>query len=206
MFDAGLFGLLAPKAYGGHELPITDVMRVWEAVTRVDSAAGWNLVMNQGIACFAAWLPEERAQELLTDGPTTAAGGFFPPGTGERVDGGWKVTARQPFVSGCHNAHWIWIPALEAEGGEPVLDPDSGQPTAYGFFVPQEDIKIFDTWHTMGMRGTGSADVAVTDQFVPDRRVLPIGPLEHQALVSRGRSTGCFHCQLFWARPRCPSV
>jgi indole-3-acetate monooxygenase len=181
MLDAGLFGMLAPRAHGGLELPITETMRVWEAVSRIDSAAGWNLVMNQGIASFAAWLPEEGARELFGNGPTTAAGGFFPPGTARRVDGGWKVTSRVPFVSGCHNAHWFWLPALETEEGEPVVDPDSGEPRVYGFFVPPDEAEISDTWHTMGMRGTGSADVAVVDTFVPDRRAMRLGPLEAPA-------------------------
>lgn len=181
MFDAGLFGMLAPQAYGGFELPITETMRVWEAVTRIDSAAGWNLVMNQGFGCTAAWLPEDGARELFGDGPTTMAGPFFPPGSARRVDGGWQVTASGSFVSGCHNVAWLWVPALETEDGEPVMDRDSGQPIAYAFIVPREEAEILDTWHTLGMRGTGSTDISVADTFVPDRRTMRIGPLETPA-------------------------
>ena len=57
MCDAGLFAMLAPKAYGGLELHPSDCLRVWEAVARIDAAAAWNLVMNQAIAAYAAWLP-----------------------------------------------------------------------------------------------------------------------------------------------------
>jgi len=181
MLEAGLFGMLAPREYGGLELPIVETMRVWEAVARIDSAAGWNLVMNQGIASFAAWLPEEGVRELLGDGPTTAAGGFFPPGTARKVDGGWELTARVPFVSGCHNAHWFWLPALRTEEGESVVDPDSGEPEVWAFFVPPGEAEIFDTWHTVGMRGTGSADVGVSGRFVPDRRAMRLGPLSAPA-------------------------
>ena len=49
MYDAGLFGMLAPRAYGGLELPPVDAMPVWEAVARIDPSAAWNLVMNQAI-------------------------------------------------------------------------------------------------------------------------------------------------------------
>src|SRR3954447_6069370 len=59
MFDAGLFNMCAPQAYGGLEFPIVDTMTVWEAVARIDSAAAWNLVMNQGLAGLAAFLPEQ---------------------------------------------------------------------------------------------------------------------------------------------------
>jgi hypothetical protein len=76
MYDAGLFAMLAPKAYGGLELHPVEAMRVWEAVAHTDSAAAWNLVMGQGIAAYAAWLPAERAKELFGDGPATVAGGL----------------------------------------------------------------------------------------------------------------------------------
>lgn len=178
MYDAGLFGMLAPRAYGGSEMPITEVMRVWESVSKIDSAAGWNLVMNQGLASFIAWLPDDGAEELMADGPATVAGGFFPPGTARSTDGGWEVTARVPFASGCHNAQWHWLPALETENGEPVMDPETGEPIVYGFFVPNKENHIYDTWHTLGMRGTGSADIGVSGIFVPDQRTMRMGPLQ----------------------------
>jgi len=181
MSEAGLFGMLAPRDHGGLELPITETMRVWEAVTRIDSAAGWNLVMNQGFGCTAAWLPEEGVRELFEDGPPTMAGPFFPPGSARRVNGGWQVTAGGSFVSGCHNVPWLWVPALETKDGEPVLDPESEQPIAYGFILPRDEAEILDTWHTLGMRGTGSADIRIAEAFVPDRLTMRIGPLETPA-------------------------
>jgi len=186
MYDAGLFGMLAPRVYGGTELPITEVMRVWEDVAKIDSAAGWNLVMNQGLASFIAWLPDDGAEEMMAEGPATVAGGFFPPGTATRADGGWEVTSRVPFASGCHNAKWHWLPALETEGGEPVMDPESGEPIVYGFFIPNKKEHIYDTWHTLGMRGTGSADIGVSSIFVPDQRAMRMGPLQKAATGFEG--------------------
>ena len=181
LFDAGLYAMNAPRAYGGFELSPSEMMRVWEAVARIDAATAWNLAMNQGFMSFVGWLPDEGARELLGEGPAPMAGGFFPPGTAVRADGGWRVTARVPFVSGCHDSRWFWLPALETTGGEPVVDPGSGAPNVYAFFVPRDEAEIFDTWHTVGMRGTGSADVGVSDLFVPDRRALQVGPLTNPA-------------------------
>lgn len=178
---AGLFTLLAPQAYGGLELPITDVMAVWEAVARIDSAAGWNLVMSSVVACFAAFLPADGAREVFAEGPTTAAGALFPPGRALRVDGGWRVTGRVPFASGCHLAAWSVMPAVAMDGETPRADPDTGQPVTLGVFFPSREAQIFDTWYTVGMRGTGSADLAVDDVFVPDRRTMAVAPLTHPA-------------------------
>ena len=181
MLDAGLFGMLAPKAHGGLELHPVEVMRVWEAVARIDSAAAWNLVMNQAIAAFAAWLPAEGAHELFGDGPTTVAGSLFPPVAAARAEGGWRLTGQVPFASGCQSAAWLGVPAVEMDGDGPKLDPETGQPAPFAAFFPREQAELLDTWHTVGMRGTGSADIAVSDLFVPDHRTTPVGPLHDPA-------------------------
>ena len=181
MVDAGLFGMMAPQRFGGMELPPTEVMPVWEAVARIDSAAAWNLVMNQVIASYAAWLPAQGADELFGGGPTTVAGAFSPPAAASRVHGGWRVTGRVPFASGCDHAAWVALPALETNGDGPKLDSESGQPVPFACFFRREDVEIIDTWHTVGMRGTGSADLSVTDVWVPDHLTAPVGPLEKPA-------------------------
>jgi hypothetical protein len=79
MEDAGLFGMLAPKKYGGLELHPTECMRVWETIARIDSAAAWNLFMNQAVAGYAAWLSPEGVAELFGSGIPTVAGALNPP-------------------------------------------------------------------------------------------------------------------------------
>src|SRR3989442_6783948 len=181
MYGAGLFAMLAPKAHGGLELHPVETMRVWEAVGHIDPAAEWNLGMNQAIAAYAAWLPAEGAREIFKDGPATVAGALRPPQPARRVDGGWRVTGQVPFASGCHNAKWLGMPAVEMDGDQPKVDPATGQPAPFGVFFPRTEATILDTWHTLGMRGTGSADIAVKDLFVPDRRIAPVAPLQHPA-------------------------
>lgn len=67
------------------------------------------------------------------------------------------------------------MPIVEMDGDEPKLDPDTGEPAPMIAYFPKDEVEIVDTWHTVGMRGTGSADVVVTDGFVPDRRTAPLG-------------------------------
>jgi indole-3-acetate monooxygenase len=181
MFDSGLFGMCAPKAYGGLEMHPVETMKVWEAVARIDSAAAWNLVMNQSVADFAAWLPEEGAREVFDNGPATVAGALFPPGSARRVEGGWRVSACVPFASGCQNATWLALPAFEMDGDQIKVDPETDQPVQMAVFLPREEATILDTWHTLGMRGTGSADIEVNDVFVPSHRVTAVGRLSEPA-------------------------
>jgi indole-3-acetate monooxygenase len=181
MYRAGLFTMLAPKARGGIELHPVECMRVWEAIARLDSAAAWNLVMNQAVAGFIAWLPAQGVDELFRDGVPTVAGALNPPTAAVRADGGWRITGQVPFASGCHHAAWVGLPAVEMVDGQPKLDPETGQPAVFAAFVPRTATTILDTWHTLGMRGTGSCDVAVKDLFVPDRRTARVGPLMRPA-------------------------
>jgi alkylation response protein AidB-like acyl-CoA dehydrogenase len=168
MYDAGLFGMLAPKAYGGLELHPAECIQAWEAITRIDAAAAWKLVMNQAVAAFSAWLPPKGIAEVYAGGIPTMAGALHPPGKAVRVDGGWRITGQVPFGSGCHHAQWLAMPAKE-----------EGADTPFGAFFPRESATILDTWHTLGMRGTGSADYAVTELFVPEHLTVPVAPLRN---------------------------
>jgi alkylation response protein AidB-like acyl-CoA dehydrogenase len=181
MFGAGLFGMMLPKARGGLELHPASTMRVVEAVARIDSAAGWNLSMCQVISAYAAWLPSKGVDELFRDGLPTVAGALNPPAPARRVDGGWLVSGQCPFGSGCRNAKWLAMPALEMEGDAPKVDPVTGQPAPFGVFFPSTQAKILDTWHTLGMRGTGSTDYRVDGLFVPDHMTAPVAPLSNPA-------------------------
>jgi alkylation response protein AidB-like acyl-CoA dehydrogenase len=181
MYQAGLFAMLAPKAHEGLELHPVEAIQVWEAVARIDSAAAWNLVMNQAISAYAAWLPAEGVRELFRDGPPTTAGALNPPAAARRVEGGWRITGQVPFGSGCHNARWLAMPAVEMDGDRPKVDAATGKPKPFAVFFPRSEAEILDTWHTIGMRGTGSTDYAVHDLFVPDRMTAPVGPLGQPA-------------------------
>lgn len=177
MEEAELFALVVPEAYGGLEMHPVDALRVWEAVGRIDPAAAWNLVMNGSLSAMAAWLPKDGADEVFSQGPTTIAGALNPPCVAERGDGGWTITGQVPFASGCDHAQWFVVPGVEMDGDAPKLDPGTGQPTPIVMFVPRSDATVHDTWHTLGMRGTGSADVSVDEVFVPDHLCYPLGPL-----------------------------
>jgi len=137
--------------------------------------------MNQAISAYAAWLPPEGVRELFRDGPPTTAGALNPPGAATRADGGWRITGQVPFGSGCHHAQWLAMPAVEMEGNRPKVDLTTGQPKPFAVFFPRNVVTIKDTWNTVGMRGTGSADVAVQDMVVPDRLTAPVAPLKNPA-------------------------
>ena len=172
MLEAHLYRSLAPKAFGGLELHPVEHCRIIESVAKIDSAAGWNLNQTTVAAGFVAWMGEDGGQEVYARGADTIfSGGLFPPGPSVRVDGGWRVTCRTAFASGCDRAHWFMVPVLEVNEEVSKFDPNTEDPPVINAFIPRDEVDLIDTWHTVGMRGTFSADVSVDDVFVPERRM-----------------------------------
>jgi alkylation response protein AidB-like acyl-CoA dehydrogenase len=173
--DAGLYTLAAPKALGGRELDPMSAFRVIEELARFDSAVGWNVQLSTGCEPFGAWLPQEGAEEIFTSS-LVLGGTLNPPAQLVPVDGGYRITGRSPFVSGCHQCEWFFAPATITEGGATrTVDGESALMIA---FFPAAEAEILDNWDTLGMCGTGSHDVAITNVFIPARWTAPLVPLE----------------------------
>lgn len=197
LLDAGLFEVWTPRAYGGMEMDPVSALRLFEALARIDSAAGWIVGNCTGIGTIAEVLPEAGGAELFADPRAVCAGALFPPGTAERVQGGYRISGRWPFGSASSYATWLTGQAIITEQGTPVPGPD-GQPAALLFFARGEEARIFDgTWQTLGMRATGSYDYGVSDVFVPDHRVWVFGPAE----VSNPAFAGPLYRMGFWLAP-----
>ena len=174
--DAGLLRMWTPRSLGSLEVDPLTSARVIEEVAGADSAAGWTLFNPLSYAFFCARLPDEGAQEIYRSGPNALiAGPFHPPIETTPVAGGYRLTGRASFASNCHDATWIARTAMVMDGDRPRLSA-SGAPEVRLAFVPIEACEIIDTWHVMGMRGTGSDDIAMTNLFVPQARTFPLVP------------------------------
>ena len=173
--EAGLMRTWTPRAYGGLEMHPVPAFKMFEAIARIDSAAGWIVANSSTIASFS-WFPVEANKEMRADLRGFPAGSWFPPGTAEPVEGGYRVSGQWSFGSGCNYANWLTGQALVTENGVPKIGPD-GKPIALIVFFRASEATIIDTWHTLGMRGTGSNDVRIEQVFIPERRCWTIAPL-----------------------------
>lgn len=160
MADADLLHLMVPLSAGGPQHHLRTLVEVTEAVARVHGSSGWTLMTcNEEAGIASAFIAGDSMRALLGADPTpVVAGSGVPHGRARRVDGGWRLTGRWGFVSGCTVADLIVLAAL-VEGTEP-------RQMVY-FLVPQGEAVIEDTWHTVGLRGTGSHDVVLDGHFVP---------------------------------------
>jgi indole-3-acetate monooxygenase len=173
--DAGLFQLALPHSLGGAEIDLPTYVQVLEEIGKADASTGW--VVNQCaiFATCAARMPRDIARLIWVDTPRSVVANT-PVATAQAVavPGGYRVTGRQGFSSGCRHAAWLAARAHIFENGQPRLN--DGEPEERYLFVPAAEAELLDTWHVRGMRGTGTHDFAVNDVFVPaERTVLQAG-------------------------------
>ena len=174
--DAGPLRMWTPRSLGGLEVDPLTSARVIEEIAGADSAAGFTLVNPLTYAFFCARLPDAGAEEIYRNGPNALiAGPFHPPMEATPVAGGYRLTGRAPFASNCHDATWIARTAIVMDGDTPRLSAN-GAPEVLLAFVPIDACEIIDTWYVMGMRGTGSDDITMTDLFVPQARTFLLVP------------------------------
>ena len=166
-----LFRLILPREYGGAELAPLDLLRILEQVGSHDASVAWCLGQNNICAVVAALMEPEAARAVF-DGPgTTAAWG---PGRSEAraVDGGYRLTGRFDFASGSRHATWLGAHVPIIDGREKRLASD-GAPALFTLLFPRAAVVVEDTWHVLGLKGTGSDSYEVTDLFVPEAHCIP---------------------------------
>lgn len=164
--EAGLFSMALPAAFGGLECAPLTVVEVVEEISRADPSAGWSVLIGQG-AGFLAWLAPSVAADLVAAHPAPViASSMAPAGRGEEVDGGYRLTGRWPFTSGCVHSDLLMAGFVVTRDGRPATAP-GGAPVQRMAFVPATEVDVIDTWRVAGLRGTGSHDVAVRGSVVP---------------------------------------
>ncbi|HUA32292.1 MAG TPA: acyl-CoA dehydrogenase family protein [Candidatus Binataceae bacterium] len=182
----GLLAMGTPAALGGLETPLGDALRAIEELSYADGATGWNVMIAFDLGVWGGFLGAPNARKLIASIPRAIiAGSVSPPGQLRRVEGGFRLTGRWHFGSGCQQADVFIVGAICHEAGAFVAGPN-GLPELYGVAVRPADIKILDTWRVTGMRGTGSHDYMIEDAFIGEGFAAPMGfdrsPVETGAL------------------------
>ena len=164
--DSGLLRAGAPVEVDALELPAETALRCAEEVARGDASAGWCVSIGITSTLLVAYLPPVSRDELFGNGRGLAAGVWAPQGKARRVPGGVVVSGRWAFCSGITHADVLFAGCVLEDRPAVVA-------------LPTEQLQILDTWHTLGLRGTGSHDSVAEEVFVPDNRVLSIfdGPV-----------------------------
>jgi indole-3-acetate monooxygenase len=165
----GLMRAGVPTALGGLEASPATTLSAAETIARGDASAGWCVSIAATSSLLSAYLPAEGASEIFGDPRMVAAGVWAPRGRAAIVEGGLRVSGRWPFCSGISHSEWLFAGCLLDDGQAGTAGP-SLRVAAF----PTAELEILDTWHTSGLRGTGSHDAVADELFVPDHRVLSL--------------------------------
>ena len=189
--DAGFFHLMTGREHGGLDADPVTAAKVIEILSTASPSVGWGTMI---LATASFWtvrmVPEELRREIFAEvspgeiQPTVIAGTLVPHGRAERVEGGWRVSGQWPFASGCHQATWMPTAAWLHDADGPVRNAD-GAPEWRVFHLPATECVILDTWHTSGLRGTGSHDYTMENVFVADNYVKKHSLLEQAVLPDK---------------------
>ena len=169
--DAGFFRMMVDRELGGLETDPITAAQVVETLSTASPSVGWVVMIVASTNFWTARvLPDEAVGDVFTSGaPVNVVGNLVPHGQALKVDGGWRVSGQWPLGSGCHQADWMASGGWLHDGQGPIMDDDT--PAWRVFYTPISDCRILDTWHSTGLRGTGSHDYTMDDVFVPDRLV-----------------------------------
>jgi len=175
--DAGFFRMFRPRSRGGLELDPVAEFRVAEAISRIDSAAGWNIQVSNASELFGAWFRDSASDDVFGAAESIVAGAFNPHLRAVPVQGGYRISGQTPFTSNCNSATWF-LGLADVWDGDAIRLDEGGQPTTLITLSQADEGKIVENWNTLGMCGTGSHDVNFDGVFVPEERAVPFLPLE----------------------------
>jgi alkylation response protein AidB-like acyl-CoA dehydrogenase len=178
--EAALFRQNTPVSLGGAENGAVNWYRVLEACARIDGSAGWCLFINGATGLIGRTMNAEAAEQIAGSGDTVIAGAVFPFGKAVAVDGGYRVTGRWAFASGCRHATHVFGICMLYDGETPRAGA-MGVPELRMMLTEAPQAEIIDTWDVVGLAGTGSHDIVFKDLFIPERHAVPMAaaPNEH---------------------------
>ena len=164
----GLFRMVQPARVGGADLDVGILVDTCAEIARVCPSTAWNLGNLGSHHWMLDYFHPEAQDEIWDASPDVliATSIIFPAGRCRKVEGGYEVTGRWPLSSGVDNSDWNML-------GFMVRERDDGPPVDQRFaLIHRSQYEIIDTWHAVGLSGTGSKDVAVKNLFVPDIRTI----------------------------------
>ncbi len=172
--DSRLCRMTVTRQLQGLELPPAEALEVYEALAGAEASVAW-IVWNNSLPCiFGRFLESAARSELFADPRWLYANSTRPTGRAAIDGDGYRVNGQWALVSGCELAEWIGLMCLVEENGElRMVEP--GQPEMRVVFLRRSECEILDTWHSGGLRGTGSHDVVVKDKRVPRRLTFSPG-------------------------------
>jgi len=168
--EAGILRILQPRRFSGLQGRFSLFSRIVEELTYGCASSAWVYAVLAEHQWIIAQYPEQAQIDVWGDNPlAVASSSLAPRAPARKVSGGWRVSGKFPFSSGCDHAQWAILGVFLGEVGDP-------RHIAY-LLVPLADIEIVDDWQVLGLAGTGSKSLVLKDVFVPEHRCVMVADL-----------------------------
>jgi alkylation response protein AidB-like acyl-CoA dehydrogenase len=164
--DEGFLRLLLPQRLGGYGLSPTDFCRVQIEIAKGDPAISWVMQIINGTSWITSLAPDGVQDAVFGEGPQPVCGAYNPPGKARKVDGGWIINGKWPYMSGSRQSTWAQQ-GVVLEGYEGPVVPGISM-----CYLPMDAMTIEDTWFVSGMQGTGSDTAVAKDVFIPETQMV----------------------------------
>ncbi|MEM9177092.1 MAG: hypothetical protein AAGC67_17880 [Myxococcota bacterium] len=176
---SGLFSLMVPRCYGGHEADLDTFFEVSLALSRGDASMGWLLSFYMEHSFWFCGFPEPFQKELFANRSYVLAPGSLSMagGSATKTDGGYRLSGRWEWGTGIVHAEWVFVGAY--------MKDEEGHVAPLFFALPRDEVKAVDTWYVAGMCSTGSYDIEIDDVFVPIGRTVDMLDLMEANAASR---------------------
>ena len=167
---AGILRVLQPKCFGGMQGRFSLFSRIVEELTYGCASSAWVYAVLAEHQWIVAQYPEEAQIDVWGNDPeAVASSSLAPRAAAKRVSGGWRLSGRYSFSSGCDYAQWAILGAFLGETGDP-------RHIAY-LLAPLAEVEVVDDWQVLGLAGTGSKSLVLHDVFIPEHRCVMVSDL-----------------------------
>ena len=174
IYEQQWFRMMVPRSYGGLALPLPAVVRLEEAIARVDGSVGWTVTLCSGAGWFAGFFSPGILASLFTHPRLCIAGSGMAAGRADRIaGGGYRVSGQWGYASGARHATAFTANCVLWADGAPVLAED-GQPLVRPFLLLREEVQVLADWKPVGLVATGSHGFVVSGVEVPAERAFVI--------------------------------
>jgi indole-3-acetate monooxygenase len=168
LHESRLFRMLLPRSAGGDETEPAVYVAAVEELARHDASTAWIVFVTNSSALIAAYLEPAVNRAVFGDPCSTVAWGPPNASRANAVDGGYRVTGRWDFASGCRQASWMGAHCHVLEADGTLRLNRFGRPTVRTLLFPATEATLLDTWQTIGLRGTASDSYSLDEVFVPE--------------------------------------
>jgi alkylation response protein AidB-like acyl-CoA dehydrogenase len=169
LHDSRLFRMLLPRSAGGDETEPAVYVAAVEELARHDASIAWNVFVANSSALIAAFLEPAVNHAIYADPRGIVAWGPPNASRASAVDGGYRLTGKWDFASGCRQARWMGAHCHVIEADGTLRLNRFGRPTVRTLLFPAGDATLRDTWRTIGLCGTASDSYDVNDVFVSEK-------------------------------------